>query len=120
MPDIPIDNQQGTHLGYQHGAVHVNEDHDHLVIDGVVEDHPHPQSCPMISFDASQQGIEPIETESNQPSFLNVDAQGLESPLELLKSEEPLDEPSVPPLVWFGDDTECDFGLDASDQQVFS
>lgn len=122
MPDNPTDHTHETHIGWQRTGTGAHVDSDHLVIDQTPAKSVYQGGSTMVSFeDQGNNASQSARTdESNQPSFLNVDAQGLDSPLELLGSNEPPDEPSVPPLVWFGDDTECDFGLDTSDQQVFS
>ena len=74
----------------------------------------------MISFENPTEDLEQPSETSNQPSFINVDSQGLESPLDLLGSNEPLDDQAVPPLVWFGDESDLDTSLDSTEQQVFS
>jgi hypothetical protein len=37
-----------------------------------------------------------------------------------LESQVPLDEQAMPPLVWFGDESNLKTSLDNTDQQVFS
>ena len=120
MPDIPTEDQHATHLGWQHGDNDSQDDRDHLVIDGSFGQQPSTDTTPLISFEPSPEEAEqPLDT-SNQPSFLNVDSQGLESPLEVLGCEEPLDDPAEPPLVWFGEASDADASLDISDPLVFS
>ena len=74
----------------------------------------------MISFENPTEDLEQPSTTPNQPSFINVDSQGLESPLDLLGSQDPLDDQAVPPLVWFGDDSDGGTSFEGTEQQVFS
>ena len=120
MPDIPTDDQHATHLGWQHGDIDTGHDHDHLVIDGSFGQPQPAEQTPVISFENPTEDLEQPSDTSNQPSFINVDAQGLESPLDLLGSQDPLDDQAVPPLVWFGDESDQETSLDSADQQVFS
>ena len=120
MPDNPSEDQNATHLGWQHGDKYRQDDHDHLVIDGSFGQQPSPETTPLISFEPPPEEAEQPLDASNQPSFLNVDSQGLESPLEVLGCEEPLDDPAEPALVWFGDASDADASLDSSDPLVFS
>lgn len=55
-----------------------------------------------------------------QPYFINVDSQGLESPLDLLGSNELLDDQALPPLFLFRDKSNLDTSLDSTSQQVFT
>ena len=120
MPDIPTEEQHATHLGWQRGHNDSQDDRDHLVIDGSFGQQPSTDTTPLISFEPSPEEAEqPLDT-SNQPSFLNVDSQGLESPLEVLGSQDPLDDPAVPPLVCFSDESDQEISLDSTQQQVFS
>ena len=73
----------------------------------------------MISFENPTEDLEQPANTSNQPSFINVDSQGLESPLDLLGSQDPLDDQAVPPLVWFGDESDQETSFDSTEQQVF-
>ena len=120
MPDIPTEDQQPTHLGWQRGHNDSQDDRDHLVIDGSFGQHSSTDTTPLISFEPPPEEAEQPLNASNQPSFLNVDSQGLESPLEVLGCEEPLDDPAEPALVWFGDASDADASLDSSDPLVFS
>ena len=120
MPDIPTDDQHATHLGWQRGRNDSQDDRDHLVIDGSFGQQPRPDTTSSISFEPPPEEAEQPLDASNQPSFLNVDSQGLESPLEVLGCEEPLDDPAEPALVWFGDASDADASLDSSDPLVFS
>ena len=120
MPDIPTDDQHATHLGWQHGDIDTGDDHDHLVIDGSFGQPQPAEQTPVISFENPTEDLEQPSDTSNQPSFINVDSQGLESPLEVLGCEEPLDDPAEPALVWFGDASDADASLDSSDPRVFS
>ena len=120
MPDIPTDDQHATHLGWQHGDIDTGDDHDHLVIDGSFGQPPTADQTPVISFENPTESLEQPADTSNQPSFINVDSQGLESPLDLLGSQDPLDDQTVPPLVWFGDESDQETSLDSTEQQVFS
>ena len=120
MPDIPTDDQHATHLGWQHGDIDTGDDHDHLVIDGSFGQPQTTDQTPVISFENPSEDLEQPSETSNQPSFINVDSQGLESPLDLLGSQKPLDDQAVPPLVWFGNESDKVTGLENGDQQVFS
>ena len=120
MPDIPTDDQHATHLGWQHGDIDTGDDHDHLVIDGSFGQPQTADKTSVISFENPSEDVKQPSETSNQPSFINVDSQGLESPLDLLGSQDPLDDQAVPPLVWFGDDADLKTSLDNTDQQVFS
>ena len=120
MPDIPTEDQHATHLGWQRGDNDSQDDRDHLVIDGSFGQQPSTDTTPLISFEPPQEEAEQPLDASNQPSFLNVDSQGLESPLDLLGSQEPLDDQAVPPLVWFGDESDQETILKSTDEQVFS
>ena len=120
MPDIPTEDQHATHLGWQRGDNDSQDDRDHLVIDGSFGQQPSTDTTPLISFDPRPEEAEQPLDASNQPSFLNVDSQGLESPLDLLGSQEPLDDQAVPPLVWFGDESDQETILESTDKQVFS
>ena len=120
MPDIPTDDQHATHLGWQPGDLKTGDDHDHLVIDGSFGQSQPAEQAPVISFKNTAEDLEQPSETSNQPSFINVDSQGLESPLDLLGSEEPQDDETVPPLVWFGDDSDGETSFEATEQQVFS
>ena len=120
MPHIPADDQNATHLGWQRGEIDTGDDHDHLVIDGSFGQPETAGKTPVISFENPTEDLEQPSETSNQPSFINVDSQGLESPLDLLGSNEPLDDQAVPPLVWFGDESDQETSLDSTDQQVFS
>ena len=120
MPHIPADDQNATHLGWQRGEIDTGDDHDHLVIDGSFGQPETAGKTPVISFENPAEVLEQPSDTSNQPSFINVDAQGLESPLDLLGSQDPLDDQAVPPLVWFGDDSDAETSLDSAEQQVFS
>ena len=120
MPDIPTEDQHATHLGWQRGDNDSQDDRDHLVIDGSFGQQPSTDTTPLISFDPPPEEAEQPLDASNQPSFLNVDSQGLESPLDLLGSQEPLDDQAVPPLVWFGDESDQETILESTDEQVFS
>ena len=120
MPDIPTDDQHATHLGWRVGEVDTGDDHDHLVIDGSFSHQPKSEMTPIVSFESPTEELEQPSDASNKPSFLNVDSQGLESPLDLLGSQEPLEDQAVPPLVWFGDESNLDTSRNYTDQQVFS
>ena len=120
MPDIPTDDQHATHLGWQHGDIDTGDDHDHLVIDGSFGQPPTADQTPVIRFENPTESLEQPADTTNQPSFINVDSQGLESPLDLLGSQEPLDDQAVPPLVWFGDDSDGETSFESTEQQVFS
>ena len=120
MPDIPTDKQHATHLGWQKSDLNTGDDHDHLVIDRSFGQPLAADENPVISFENPTEDLEKSSDTSNQPSFINVDSQGLESPLELLGSQDPLDDPAVPPLVWFGDESDQESSLDSTQQQVFS
>ena len=120
MPDIPTEDQHATHLGWQRGDNDSQDDRDHLVIDGSFGQQPSTDTTPLISFDPPPEETKQPLDASNQPSFLNVDSQGLESPLEVLGCEETLDDPAEPALVWFGDASDADASLDSSDPLVFS
>ena len=120
MPDIPTDDQHATHLGWQHGDIDTGDDHDHLVIDGSFGQPQPAEKAPIISFENPTEDLEQPSETSDQPSFINVDSQGLESPLDLLGSQEPLDDQAVPPLVWFGDDSDGETSFEGTEQQVFS
>ena len=120
MPDIPTDDKNATHLGWQRGDFDTGEDHDHLVIDRSFGQPQPTDKSPMISFENPSEDLEKPSETSNQPSFINVDSQGLESPLDLLGSQDPLDDQAVPPLVWFGDESDQENSLDSAEQQVFS
>ena len=74
----------------------------------------------MISFENPSEDLEQPSEPSNQPSFINVDSQGLESPLDLLGSQDPLDDQAVQPLVWFGDESDGETSFEGTEQQVFS
>ena len=52
--------------------------------------------------------------------FLLRNGGSLESPLDLLGSQDPLDDQAVPPLVWFGDDSDGETSFEGTEQQVFS
>ena len=78
------------------------------------------EKAPIISFENPTADLEQPSETSDQPSFINVDSQGLESPLNLLGSQEPLDDQAVPPLVWFGDDSDSETSFEGTEQQVFS
>ena len=116
MPDIPTDDQHATHLGWQHGDIDTNNDHDHLVIDTSIRQQQSTDKSAVITFENPKEGLEQPSDVSKGPSFINVDSQGLESPLDLLGSNEPLDDQAVPPLVWFGDESD----LKSTEQQLFS
>ena len=120
MPEIPTDDQHATHLGWQRGDIDTGEDHDHLVIDGSFGQPQPAEKAPIISFENPTEDLEQPSETSDQPSFINVDSQGLESPLDLLGSQEPLDDQAVPPLVWFGDDSDGETSFEGTEQQVFS
>ena len=120
MPDIPTEDQHATHLGWQRGENDSQDDRDHLVIDGSFGQQPRPDTTPLISFEPPPEEAEQPLDASNQPSFLNVDSQGLESPLDLLGSQDPLDDQAVPPLVWFGDESDQESSHDSTEKQVFS
>ncbi len=120
MPNIPTDDQHATHLGWQRGDIDTQDDRDHLVIDGSFGQPQTAEQSPVISFENPTEDLEHPSDTSNQPSFINVDAQGLESPLDLLGSQDPLDDPAEPPLVWFGDASDAEDKLDSSDPLVFS
>ena len=120
MPDIPTDDQHATHLGWQHGDSETKDDHDHLVINGSCEQHQATDNSAVISFENPTENLRQPSDASHQPSFINVDSQGLESPLDLLGSNEPLDGQAVPPLVWFEDEPDLDTSLEDNGQQVFS
>ena len=120
MPDIPTDDKHETHLGWQRGDIDTGDDHDHLVIDGSFGQPQPAGTAPMISFENPAEDLEPSSETPNQPSFIDVDSQGLESPLDLLGSQKPLDDQALPPLVWFGDESDKVTGLENGDQQVFS
>ena len=74
----------------------------------------------MICFENPTEDLEQPGTTSNQPSFINVDSQGLESPLDLLGSQDHLDDQAVPPLVLFGDESDGETSFEGTEQQVFS
>jgi|TARA_B100002051_G_C16633175_1_gene584403 hypothetical protein len=122
MPDNPTDHTHETHIGWQRTGTGAHVDSDHLVIDGTHAKSVYEGGSAMVTFEdqgnKARKNARPDEP--SQPSFLNVDAQGLDSPLELLGSNEPPDEPSVQPLVWYGEGSEFDSSLDRCDQQVFS
>ena len=120
MPNIPTEDQHATHLGWQRGENNSQHDRDHLVIDGSFGQQPRPDRTPLISFEPPPKEAEQPSDASNQPSFLNVDSQGLESPLEVLGCEEPLDDPAEPALVWFGEVSDANASLDSGDPLVFS
>ena len=120
MPDIPINDKYAAHLGWQRGDIDRGDDHDHLVIDRSFGQPQPAERAPILSFEKPSEDLEQPSETSNQPSFINVDSQGLESPLDLLGSEEPLDDQAVPPLVWFGDESDQKTSLDSPDPQVFS
>ena len=120
MPDIPTDDQHATHLGWQPGDLNTGDDHDHLVIDQSFGQPQPADETPVICFENPTEDLEQPGTTSNQPSFINVDSQGLESPLDLLRSQDPLDDQAVPPLVWFGDDSDGETSFEGTEQQVFS
>ena len=120
MPDIPTDDKHATHLGWQRGDIDTGDDHDHLVIDGSFGQPQQAENAPIISFENATEELEQPSETSDQPSFINVDSQGLESPLDLLGSQEPLDDQAVPPLVWFGDDSDGETSFEGTEQQVFS
>ena len=120
MPNIPIDDQQATHLGWQRGDMGRGDDQDHLVIDGSFEKPQTPSKMPVISFNNPTQGLKQPSEMSDHPGFINVDSQGLESPLELLRSQGPLDDHAVHPMVRFSDESNQETSLDSNDQQVFS
>ena len=120
MPDIPTDDKHATHLGWQRGDIDTGDDHDHLVIDGSFGQPQQAENAPIISFENATEELEQPSETSDQPSFINVDSQGLESPLDLLGSQEPLDDQAVPPLVWFGDDSDSETSFEGTEQQVFS
>ena len=120
MPDIPTDDQYATHLGWQHGDIDTGDDHDHLVIVTSFGQQHASDNSAVISFDNPSEELEQPSDASTQPIFINVDSQGLESPLDLLGSQDPLDDQAVPPLVWFGDDSDAETSLDSAEQQVFS
>ena len=90
------------------------------MIDGSFGQQPSTDTTPLISFDPPPEEAEQPLDATNQPRFLNVDSQGLESPLEMLGCEEPLDDPAELALVWFGDASDADASLDSSDPLVFS
>ena len=120
MPDIPTDDKHATHLGWQRGDIDTGDDHDHLVIDGSFGQPQQAEKAPIISFENATEDLEQPSETSDQPSFINVDSQGLESPLDLLGSQEPLDDQAVPPLVWFGNDSDGETSFEGAEQQVFS
>ena len=120
MPDIPTDDQHATHLGWQPGGLDTGDDQDHLVIDGSFGLPQPADETPVISFENPTENLEQPTNTSNQPSFINVDSQGLESPLDLLGTQDHVDDQAVPPLVWFGDESDQETSLDSADQQVFS
>ena len=120
MPDIPTDDQHATRLGWQQGDPNTGHDHDHLVIDGSFGQPQPAEQAPVISFEKPTEDVEQPANTSNQPSFINVDSQGMESPLDLLGSQDPMDDQAVPPLVWFGDESDQENSLDSTEQQVFS
>ena len=120
MPEIQTDDKHSTHLGWQRGDIDTGDDHDHLVIDGSFGQPQSTEKAPIISFENPAEDLEQSSETSNQPSFINVDSQGLESPLDLLGSQEPLDDQAVPPLVWFGDESDQETILESTDEQVFS
>ena len=120
MPDIPTDDQHATHLGWQPGELKTGDDHDHLVIDGSFGQSQQADETSVISFENQTEDVEQPANTSNQPSFINVDSQGLESPLELLGSQDPLDDQAVPPLIWFGDESDQESSHDSTEKQVFS
>ena len=120
MPDIPTDPSGTTNIGWQHGGTDIHDDNDHLVIDSSYGQAAEPQQPPLISFTNTPAIPEPEQAESSQPSFLNVDAQGLESPLELFGADEQQVEDDVPPVIWFGEESDLTNEISASDQQVFS
>ena len=119
MPDIPTDDQHTTHLGWQHSDIDKYDDRDHLVIDGSFEQQQASSNSPVISFENLTEELKQPPHRPNQPSFINVDSAGLESPLDLLGSNEPLDDQAAPPLVWFGDKTDPNISLEDTDRQVF-
>ena len=120
MPDIPTEEQHATHLGWQRGDNNSQDDRDHLVIDGSFGQPQAAEQTPVLSFENPTEDREQPSETDNQPSFLNVDSQGLESPFDLLGSQDPLDDPAEPPFVWFGDASDADASLDSSDPLVFS
>ena len=120
MPHIPADDQNATHLGWQRGEIDTGDDHDHLVIDGSFGQPQPAEKAPIISFENPTEDLEQPANTSNQPSFINVDSQGLESPLDLLGSQDPLDDQAVQSMVWFGDDSDGETSFEGTEQQVFS
>ena len=121
MPNMQMDDKHETHLGWQSSEIDSHEGPDHLVIDGSYVKEPDVQNNAVISFEAPVQKLNQQAQDSNTPSFIDVDSEGLESPLDLLGSQEPLDDQAVPPLIWFGDDeSEVDTSLNSSDPHVFS
>ena len=120
MPDIPTDQSGTTNIGWQHGGSDVHDDSDHLVIDSSYGEAEDLQQPSLISFTNTPVNPEPEQAESGQPSFLNVDAQGLESPLELFGAVEEQDDDDVPPVIWFGEEEDLTNETNVSDQQVFS
>ena len=116
-----MDDKHETHLGWQSSEMDSHEGPDHLVIDGFYIKEPDVQNNAVVSFDAPVQQLDHQAQESNTPSFIDVDSEGLESPLDLLGSQEPLDDQAVPPLIWFGDDeSKVETSLNSSDPHVFS
>ena len=120
MQDLPTDDKYATHLGWQRGDVDTGDDHDHLVIDRSFGQPQPPEKAPVIIFENPSEDLEQPSESRNQPSFINVDSQVLESPLELQGSQEPQDDQAVPPLVWFSDEADQETFLNSTDQQVFS
>ena len=120
MPDIQTDDQHAMHLGWQHGDIDTGDDHDHLVINGSFKQPQTADQTPVICFENPTEDLKQPSESSNQPSFIDVDCQGLESPLDLLGSQDPLDDQAVPPLIWFDDESDQETSLDSTDQQVFS
>ena len=90
------------------------------MIDGSFGQPQPAEKAPIISFENPTEDLEQPSETSDQPSFINVDSQGLESPLDLLGSQEPLDDQAVPPLVWFGDESDGETSFEGTEQQVFS
>lgn len=120
MPDIPNDDRHTTHLGWQRNDSDNQGDHDHLVITGSFRQPQGNDNSAVISFENPTEGLDQPSDASNQPSFIDVNSQGLESPLDLMGSQEPLDDQAMPPLVWFGDKSDQENSLDSSNQQLFS
>ena len=115
-----MDDKHETHLGWQSSAMDSHGGPDHLVVDGSYMKEPDVQNNAVVSFDTPVQQLDQQAQESNTPSFIDVDSEGLESPLDLLGSQEPLDNQAVPLLIWFGDDeSKVHTSPDNSDPHVF-